>query len=179
MSEDERLAGIEVMSRMAGIPIEVKAICHQWILLTYDLPATKEGDKARSAFLKRARAIGAIEHTASVYLLPWTPESENLALDVAEAGHAYLWTSEVKDEKRARELTSTYDTKLEPVFDQIGERIDRIEGHQEKRPKLAQRMAEKTRQMLDDVEAAITRRGSADLYVMVIILRKRLEGLWV
>ena len=162
---------------MVETRIRTRPILSNWLLLTYDLPHTPAGDKARRRFLAGAEHIGAVQHTQSVYLLPWTDESLKLAAGVAEVGHAYLWTTKMEDREYAREVTRTYDKKIKPRFDQIGERIGRIEGHVGKHPKTAQKMAVRTQNMLDDLEAAVIRRRSNELYKMVLKLRKRLEVL--
>lgn len=162
---------------MAITRIRTRPILSNWLLLTYDIPRTPAGDKARRHFLEKAARIGAVQHTESVYLLPWTAESLKLAAGVAKVGHAYLWTTKMEDKEHASEVTRTYDKKIKLRFDQIGKRIDKIEVHVEKRPKTAQRMAASTRKMLDDLEAAVVRRRSNELYKMILKLRKRLEVL--
>lgn len=171
-------SNIEVMSRLSDIPIETREICDRWLLLTYDIPHTEEGDKARRRFLLDAQMIGAARHTDSVYLMPWTQDAEALALRVASAGKACVWTSQTTDTSKAQEITRSYDKGLEPMLDEIGERIDRIEEHLfRNRIKTAVKMMGKTDKMLDAIDRAIMRRGSAELYVLMTLLRQRFNAI--
>ncbi len=81
-------ASLEVLARMTDTHIEAREICDRWLLLTYDIPKNTAGNKARHEFLKKARELGATRHTDSTYLMPWTPDAEMLALEVARTGKA-------------------------------------------------------------------------------------------
>ena len=163
-TRDEKFASLRAMEAFTGIHIDVRELVDSWILLTYDVPHTKEGDKARSDFLRKARDIGAVQHTESVYLLPWTPRSESLALDVAKVGNAFLWTSNVKDKVRATELTVKYDADIKESLKKIKDRIRRINKHYEEgRDGIAARMVKKTETMLWNASNIASRRGSVDL----------------
>lgn len=169
------LSSIEVMSRMSGIPLEAKEIVGQWILLTYDIPKTPEGDRARRKFLDGAYAIGATQHTSSCYYMPWTQEAECLAFEVAGVGKACVWTSKPTDEQ-AKELTENYDAGLEKLLDEISERLDKVQKHwQNEHYKRATKMAEKTKDKLDKLVEAVQRRGSEDLATYATILLRRLQ----
>ena len=54
-----------LFASMQGIDLSnnVTNLVKEWILITYDLPNTVEGNKARFAFLKQAPKIGAVMHT--------------------------------------------------------------------------------------------------------------------
>lgn len=167
-------SSIEVMARLADIPIETREICDRWLLLTYDLPNTAEGNRARRKFLLDAYMMGATRHTDSVYLMPWTPDAEMLALRVASAGKACVWTSQTTNKAVAQEITQSYDKALEPMLDKIGERIDKIEWHLSAlHQKTAVRMMDKTDKLLGAAERAIIRRGSAELYILMVLLQQR------
>ena len=171
-------SSIEVMARLADISIEAREICDKWLLLTYDIPNNETGNRARRRFLQDAREIGATWHTDSVYLMPWTQDAEALALRVAAAGKACVWTSKTTDATMAKEITRNYDKGLEPVLDEIGERIDRAEEHViNHRIKTARKMMDKTETMLDAIDRAIIRRGSAELYILVTLLRQRFNSI--
>lgn len=165
---------LEVMSGLTDTPIETRELVDKWLLVTYDLPHTEAGDKARREFLLKAQAIGATRHTDSVYLLPWTPQAELLALQLARIGEVVLWTSTTTEEGAAKEVTRVYDKGLEPILDEIAGRIDRINEHLEKRRyKRANKMIPKTERMLNSVGSAIERRGSGPLHAYWQILWKR------
>ena len=170
---------IEVMARMTDTPIVVKDICDKWLLLTYDIPHNEKGDKARRDFLVKARSIGAAWHTDSVYLMPWTPDAEVLALQLAlSGGDVVVWTSNTTDASQAKVITQSYDRNIQPVLDEIGERLDRIVVHlDKKRSKRADKMKVKTESMLGSLEQAIRRRGSADLFTYWTVLNRRFAAL--
>jgi len=172
----DEFAGLEVLARMKGVNIETKEICDKWLLITYDIPCTEAGNKARNNFLAQARMLGASKHTDSVYLLPWTKSAEALALQVAQAGEIIVWTANATDQSKAAEITKIYDDGIRPQIDQIAERLDKIEEHaSKKRKKRALKMMDKTEIMLNSLEQAIIRRGSAQLYIMITVLRQRFQ----
>lgn len=174
MTQGVDFSRIEVMARMTDTKIEARELVDRWLLLTYDLPHNEKGDSARRAFLNQAKMIGATRHTDSVYLMPWTKHAEVLALELARAGEVCVWTSQTTDETKAAEITRSYDKGLQPQLDEISERIDKITYNLSKdRMKRAYKMIEKTERMLDNIEQAILRRGSAELYVLLSIIKER------
>jgi len=167
-------SSIEVMARMTGTEIEARELVDKWLLITYDIPHDEKGDKARRAFLNEARLIGATRHTDSVYLLPWTKHAEVLALQLARAGEVCVWTSNTTDEAKATEITRNYDKGLQPQLDEISSRVDRIAQNISKGwMKRASMMANKTDKMVDNMEQAIIRRGSAQLYILLKLIKER------
>ncbi len=175
-TRNEDLDSLEVLARLMDVEIETKEICDKWLLITYDLPHTEEGDRARRVFLDNARLIGATKHTESVYLMPWTGEAEVLALNLSgtKGGRVCLWTSQPTDTNLAVDITKAYDASLRPQIDAIGVRIDKIVEHQnEDRWGRAAQMMEKTKKMLDGMEQAVLRRASAQLYVLITLLKRR------
>ncbi|KKN14596.1 hypothetical protein LCGC14_0994570 [marine sediment metagenome] len=167
------------MARLMDVSIETKEICDKWLLITYDIPHTEEGDRARREFLDNARLIGATKHTESVYLMPWTGEAEILALNLSgtKGGRVCLWTSQPTDTELAEDITKTYDASLRPQINEIGVRLDKIVAHQDAGHELrAEQMLIKTKLMLDGMEKAVVRRGSAQLYVLITLLKRRLEA---
>lgn len=171
-------SSLEVMARLTETNIEAREICDKWLLITYDIPHNEAGDKARAQFLQNAKAAGASMYTESVYLMPWTKEAEMLALQLARAGEVCVWTAQTTDVAKAAEITRNYDSSLSPRLDEISGRIDKISAHLEDGHQgRAYRMIEKTEKMLWDIEAAIIRRGSAQLYVMLTLIKRRFETL--
>lgn len=167
---------MEVLARLTGTDIDVREMVDSWLMVTYDLPHNEEGDRARRKFLSEAVAIGASRHTDSVYLMPWTPSAEALALQLSRVtgGNVVVWTSKTTDPGQAKEITESYDASLRPQIDEISERIDRIYEYENKRQfKRALKMMPKTEKMLAQMEQAILRRGSASLYILLQILQKR------
>jgi len=172
--DNDDLTSLEVMARLMDVQIETKEIVDKFLLITYDIPHTEEGDKARREFLANAKLIGATAHTESVYLMPWTPEAEVLALNLSKEGKVFLWTSQPTDTELAADITKTYDDSLRPQLDEIGVRLDKITEHRnEDRNGRAEQMLEKTAKMIDGMEQAILRRGSAQLYVLITLLKRR------
>lgn len=167
---------LEVLARMTDTEIQIKDVVSDWLLITYDLPNTEEGNKARFAFLKQAKQIGATRHTDSVYLMPWTPTAEGLALQLsrAQGGDVVLWTSRTLEEDQNRVITAMYDASLTPQLKELSERIDRIwENKTHNREKTAQKMIPKTTRMLNNLEEAIRRRGSQTLWIRIELIAER------
>lgn len=170
-------SSIEVMARLADVEIVAREICDEWLLITYDIPKSEAGDKARAEFLHEARRCGAMMYTESVYLMPWTKHAEALALQLAQAGQVCVWTAHPTDSSKAPEITQDYDARLRPVLTEIAGRIDKIEGHQnDNHFGRASKMMIKTEQMLTNIEATIVRRGSAQLYILLTLIKRRFEG---
>jgi len=181
MEKKADFTSLEVLARLTGTPMpETRELVDRWLLLTYDLPHNQKGDKARREFLVNARMIGATRHTDSVYLMPWTKTAEVLALQLARAGgDLCVWTSQTTEEDKAREITRNYDQGIEPVLDEISGRVDRIEEHMNhRRFKRAQKMMDKTERMLTGIEQALIRRGSAELFIYLTLIKRRLQSIF-
>ena len=173
-TRNEDLDSLEVMARLMDVDIQTRDICDKWLLITYDIPHTPAGDRARREFLDNARLIGATKHTESVYLMPWTGEAEVLALNLSKQGKVFLWTSQPTNTLLAEDITKTYDDSLKPQIEEIGIRLDKIVAHQDfDRSGRAEQMKIKTAKMLDGMEQAVLRRGSAQLYVLITLLKRR------
>ena len=176
MTQGIDFSRLEVMARMTDTVIEARELVDKWLLITYDIPHTENGDRARREFLNSARLIGASRHTDSVYLMPWTKHAEILALQLARAGEVCVWTSQTTDEAKATEITRNYDKGLQPQLDEISSRVDRItENINKNRMKRALKMVDKTERMIDNMEQAIIRRGSAQLYVLLSLIKERFQ----
>ena len=178
--QGDDLTRLEVLARMTDTEINLREIVDKFLLITYDIPHTPKGDRARREFLSSAKMIGASSFTDSVYLMPWTPEAERLALELTQAGKVCVWTAQTTDQARAEEITQSYDDNLAPRLDEIEGRIDRIDEHLNKKHfKLAKRMYDKTENMLIGCRDAVIRRGSAQLYINVTLLERRFNALLV
>jgi hypothetical protein len=167
--------GLEVLARMTDSKIKIRDVVEKWLLLTYDLPHSKAGDKARQEFLIKAAAIGATRHTDSVYLMPWSPEAEMLALELAktEGGEVIAWAqAEPLNHKEA--VTAGYDAALKPIMKEISARLDKMSSYRyDNHQKRVIQMIPKTERLLQNAEAAIARRGSEVLAVWLEILKGR------
>ncbi len=175
------LATLEVIARMSDNKIETREFIDEWLLLTFDIPTTKEGNKARFEFYKQAYALGAIASTESVYLLPWTAEAEVLAMEKAKVSNSkvIVWSRAKTTKENSMEITRKYDQGLRKILKLIGYRIDKLEYMvQKKYFKRAQRYTIKTEELLESVEAAIMRRGSASMLVHVSILNNRFNQIF-
>lgn len=172
----DETTSIKVMAKLADIPIEIREVCDSWLLLTYDIPHNKEGDRVRHKFLIKARYLGATQHTASCYFMPWSLEAEGAALDIASIGSACVWSRAQVSQDQAKAITKKYDKGLEDVLDEIGGRLDRIALNlSNNRLKTASKMADKTMDMLVSISPAVIRRGSAGLYIYLTLLERRLS----
>jgi hypothetical protein len=179
--KDERLASLKLMAALSGVEVKTREICSEFYLLTFDLPTTEEGNKARAKFYERARRAGAVPHTESVYYLPTCPESELAIVEVAEAGNAFVWTANVKDEDKARILTEKYDKSVNnDILKELNERVTKMEKHAEDgKEAVVNRMRKKTQKMLVDAAGIAARRGSEKLARQVEKLKTRCEEIKV
>lgn len=167
---------LEVTAKLSGVPVKTREICDTFLLLTYDIPHNEQGDRMRRKFLSRARMIGATQHTASVYFMPWTPEAEDLALEIATVGEAVVWTSKPTQQSEAAALTRDYDRNLKDLIDKMSERIDNIEshwsaGHEKRSRNMADKSLDKMQGLLDAAE----RRGDQSLIIYAQIQMRRLR----
>jgi len=174
--KEGKFDALEVMARLTDTDITTKEICEKWLLITYDIPKSEEGDKARREFLLEAALMGATKHTDSVYLMPWTPDAESIALALAKVGDVCVWTSETTDNLRASEITKSYDAGLKKQMKEITDRIDKMEGYVvAEQFGRALRMNEKTAKMVTHMEDAVLRRGSAILLVQFQLVQARYQ----
>jgi len=169
---------LEVMARITENKIQCREIVDRWLLLTYDIPCNEEGNKARAQFYKDAIRLGAVQNTESVYLCPWTSEIEAMAFKLAETSGSkvIVWSAQTS-EKQAEEITQRYDKGLQPILKLLEQRIDTLNWMiQQGYFKKARRYTIKTERILNNLEQAIVRRGSAQMLIMVSILRQRFSG---
>jgi hypothetical protein len=101
--------------------VEVKQLIKDYILLVYDIPANQA--KTRYEFLKKAKEIGAMPHTQSCYLLPYSEKAMEMASEVAAVGDAVVWKSTQQDEKKALEITTDYESHIKLRCDRIEQRL--------------------------------------------------------
>lgn len=179
--EEKRLASLKLMAALSGVKVRTREICSEFYLLTFDLPTTEEGNKARAKFYERARRVGAVPHTESVFYLPACPESELAIVEVAEAGNAFVWTTSVKDEQTARELTEKYDQGISnDILQEIKERLTKMRKHAEDgKSGIIERMKPKTDRMIVDAAGIAARRGSEKLAKDVEELRKEADSITI
>ncbi len=171
-----KLEELSFLAKLAEINMETVEIVSQWLLITYDLPHTPEGDKARRNFLNQASLIGATQHTASVYYMPWSIEAECLAMDLAKIGKACVWTSKPAETLDCEKLTEQYDKNLEKLLDEMVETIGKIDKHFKRgHEKQVRRMALKAKQRLRKLFEAVKRRGSQSILIYAISIERRLS----
>lgn len=167
MEKENKTAELEVTAALSGVEIKTREICDKWILLTYDLPHTEEGDKARREFLLNARRLGACQHTESVYLLPYTAAAGEACLELAKAGKLFVWTSESTNPIQAKEVTRNYDAELREMLKKLSKRVDRmIELKKGNKFGILNKMREKTDEMMSALGDAVRRRESLDLAII-------------
>lgn len=154
----EKADELRVQAKVLGTPLEVREILDEFILITYDIPCTEEGNKARAYFLEMARRMGAVQHTESVYYMPWTQSADVAALVTAKAGRVYVWYTKA-DDATAKLLTAHYDVAVIAWIDDVRERLERISHHiQEHHFGLAENMLEKTVELLLELDDIVARR---------------------
>jgi hypothetical protein len=166
---------LEVMARITDSKIKLRDLVDSFILITFDLPVTEAGNKARWEFHKKAAEIGAVCHTESVYLMPDSPEAQSLALKLAktEGSEVVCWGN-AQPLNNIAEITAGYDKKLKVILREISTRLDKMAGYKQlNQRKRCLQMAVKTDKMLMGVEAAVFRRGSEVMAVWVELLKQR------
>ena len=177
-NKENRLSALETMAKLTGIDIQIREFSDEWMLITFDIPVTEEGNKARANFYKIAQKAGYVQHTESVYLAPHSPEAELAALEIAEAGRIFVWTSRVGDELRAREVTKNYDTKATELFDEADKRLARIQSHiEDKKFGIARRMLTKTSDLIDSLVKITAQRGSIAFVERIVAIKMKFNEL--
>jgi len=125
------------------LPVEVKEIVSDYLLLTYDIPASQ--GKLRKRFLKEAGESGAMMYTQSVYLMPWSDKMQAMANELAQTGHAVVWRSQQEHAGLAKSITIKYAEHIQARCQLIEQRLVQIKDHIEAgRLAHANRMAKKT-----------------------------------
>lgn len=178
-NQQSTVSGLEVLARMTDSKIEIKEMVKKWTLLTYDIPETEEGKKARINFLRQAAAIGAVRHTDSVYLLPASPEANTIALELAKTkgGQVIVW-SQAEPLNDEGEVLRNYDAGLRQELKLLSKRLDRLyEIKGMNRQFLFLKMLDKTDKMFDAAEMAVTRRGNEVMIMHLEILKERYRDL--
>lgn len=172
---------LELLARITGNKIETKEVIDEWMLITFDIPTTQEGNKARSEFYKKAYALGAVQNTESVYLCPWTADAELMTLEIAAVSDSrvIVFSRAKTSVEQSREITRRYDNGLKKVIRIIRGRIDKLEYMiQHKYYKRAQRYTTKTERLLTQLENAVIRRGSAQMLIEVSVLFQRFNSVF-
>lgn len=171
---DKDLNTMRVIAALTNTEVVIKEVLDEFILLTYDLPTTPEGNKARVEFLSKAHWLGAIPHTESVYLMPRTVSAQMAAIELARVGNVFVWIAQPANSEEARALTADYDVKASEVFKDLEERLERVAEHiDNERYKLASNMLERTGPMVDSIIRIATQRGSVAFLNRAIAVRNR------
>lgn len=129
---------------------QIHELIQDFVLICYDLPATAR--TLRREFLKAAHAIGAVKHTDSVYLLPYSEKAMAWAGMLESAGHAVVWKAHQPDKGIAIEITANYDKAVQARCDYIQTRINLSQDYIEKgKLKMPIKMLGKTMRLLKEV----------------------------
>ena len=158
--------------------LEIKSVLEKFALITYDIPATKEGARARAEFLDRAKFRGAIMHTESVYLAPWSIANDLEVLKAAGIGKVRIFVSVPMEKDECREITREYDKKIAGVFKEAEDRFAKIVKHVEDgQYGLAHKMLPKSADWINALKKAAIARGSQHLYDRWEDLNKKLTAM--
>lgn len=172
-SADDKFTSIDMMARLTDVNIKTGEICDKWLLITYDIPKSEAGDKARREFLAQAALLGASKHTDSVYLMPWTPDAEHIALNLAKVGDVCVWTSQTTNNLQALEITRSYDEYIEETMKKIEGRLDAMSSYiNQDLLGRANQMFPKTEKMMDGLGQTVSRRNSAVLMLRYMMLQE-------
>jgi hypothetical protein len=174
----DTLSRAKILAKFAGIEFKARELVDEWILVTYDLPATEEGNKARQDFLRLAPRIGAIMHTKSVYLMPNTNECQTATVALAKIGNVFIWTSKPNSEAGAKEVTDLYDAKIKAEIKKLEDRTKQIRKNMANdKNGMANRMIEKTIDIFNNSVFSAIQRGNADIYNKLVSMRDELQEL--
>jgi len=167
-----------MLAKMDGsVEFHEKELIADWILITYDLPVTAEGNAARSKFLHLAPRLGAMMHTRSVYFMPQTQESEVAALELSRVGKVFVWTSNLQGEK-SKELTEIYDSRIKDEIKVVLRRLARIRNHiKDGKEGFAERMLDGTVQQFNMALYAVIQRGNRKMMDAMLSIRKEIIAL--
>jgi len=157
----------KMMAQLGGIEFQHRDLVDQWILITYDLPVTPEGNKIRHDFLKAAPKMGAVMQNKSVYLMPLTKATQMAALDLSKAngGSVYVWTSVAMDEDINKSLTALYDARVGDIIATVQKRIAKIRQHiKDEKYRFAKMMLKKTVTYFNNAMYSTAQRGNKDLF---------------
>ena len=91
------------------------------MLITYDIPALSR--KLRDKFIKKAKQLGAMAHTQSTYLIPYSENAMELANELESEGHAVVWKSHQPDKEKALAITNTYEEHVKLRCATISQRL--------------------------------------------------------
>lgn len=161
---DIKIGELETLAVLFDRDIEIKSIMTDFMLITYDIPSSKEGMKARADFLRTARRFGVVQHTESVYYAPWTTEANVAVTKLAGKGKVYVWRASVTDETQARYLTKVYDLTLMKWIEGISERLMRMREHvSAAHAGRAKKMLKVTAALVDGLNEAVTTRNDENL----------------
>lgn len=163
----------KLMAALEGREFPHREIVDKWLLVTYDIPINRKG--VRYAFLKKAFALGAKQHTRSVYLMPHTREAEIAIYRLSREAEAYVWTA-APTEGLAAELTKFYDGLLQKDIDELETRAVEIAEHQKAgHQKQADRMLRTGMTRATELLLNCARRGAAELAESVALAVNHME----
>ena len=156
--------------------LQIQDVMEKFALITYDLPATKEGNEARAEFINKARYLGAVMRTESVYIAPWSIVNELAVFKAADVGKVRIFISVPLHKEDCAEITREYDKSLNLVFKDAEVRFDKIEKHlEEQQLGLVHKMLPKTEEQVASLKKAAIARGSQFLYDRWEALDKKLS----
>lgn len=164
--ESSNINELKLHAALMDVDVQTRELFSNVILITYDIPNTKDGAKARSTFLRDARRLGAAQHSESVYFMPWTFQTNLLIteLSATKGGKVYTWHSQVEDERQIATLAIQYDTMIDSAIDALNERIAKIRTHLDKeRFRVASKMIDRSLSALSDLELIVNNRNSERL----------------
>jgi len=158
--------------------LEIQDVIEKFALITYDIPATKEGAQARAEFLERAKFRGVLMNTESVYLAPWSIVNDLGILKTANVGKVRIFVSVPMEKDECAEITRDYDKKIAEVFKESENRFDKIIKHVEDgQYGLAHKMLAKSEEQINALKKAAIARGSQHLYDRWEDLNKKLAAM--
>jgi hypothetical protein len=159
-------AELKLLGDLMDVTVDVKEVMSSFALITYDIPSTEEGNKARSEFLIASKRAGIVQHTESVYYGPWSMDYNFLIVDLEQiAGSTvYVWKTDIADPNMAMALTRHYDTTVLKWMDEFDGRLDTMLDHLAAgKHGIAVRMFKRTGEMVNELDKTCKRRESTIL----------------
>lgn len=127
----------------------ITSMTPEFVLVTFDMPATMK--KERHQFLKKAKDIGAVEHSQSAYYMPFSPATLALAEGLAQmpGTKVYVHLTAMPDTTQTQEMHLKYAQAIAIRCDIIDQRLDIAQQHVEDgHLDMAQRSFTKTQRLL-------------------------------
>lgn len=108
-----------------GEKIEPHEIFKDCVLLTYDIP--KNLSSLRHRVLREIATMGGMGYTESVYLMPYSPETFDIANEIGKLAQVVIWVAHQHETEVVEQIVLSYDKFLYARCQLIESKLDKIE----------------------------------------------------